>query len=201
MIKFNIDDEKEDKIERETRSLINLNVNKKDSETQITNDFSSANLSKPNKNKKKRFRPLLFSQSKRERVVTYKLGLILFTFILSWSPFCILWPLNSLCSTLTSNYECIPQNLYIFSFWLAYLNSLFTPFILLYNNTKYRKSIKIIRANFCFCILGRKKSSYNSLSSAYYNNNHNSHTPNVKNANSKRTSERVEIDAKSSFNF
>lgn len=81
---------------------------------------------------------LASNSNKREKNVTYKLGLIMITFIVSWLPFCILWPLVSVCS------KCVSEPLYLFSFWLAYLNSVFTPIILLYNNVKYRKSVLII---------------------------------------------------------
>lgn len=73
--------------------------------------------------------------TKREKNVTYKLGIIMVTFIVSWLPFSVLWPLNSICP------EYVSETLYIVSFWLAYLNSVFTPLILLYNNVKYRRSM------------------------------------------------------------
>ncbi|CAF0905854.1 unnamed protein product [Brachionus calyciflorus] len=85
--------------------------------------------------------------AKKEKNVTYKLGFIMVTFIISWLPFCVLWSLNSLCKWKLCF---ISDNLYIFSFWLAYLNSIFTPFILLLNNNKYRKSINLIW-NFLCC--------------------------------------------------
>ena len=99
--------------------------------------------------KRARFLPLS-SLSKRERIFTYKLGFILFTFVFSWFPFSILWSLISICS-----YDCVPLMLYRLSFWLSRLNSLFTPFILLYNNKKYRKSFILLRKkcfikSFCF---------------------------------------------------
>jgi hypothetical protein len=75
----------------------------------------------------------------------------------SWFPFVALWPLMSICS-----YECVSEKLYIASFWLSYLNSLFTPLVLLYNNAKYRKSIYVLIARLscsssspcieCWCI-------------------------------------------------
>ena len=92
--------------------------------------------------------------SGREKHITYKLGFIMFTFLISWLPFSILWPLNSLCSA------CINRRIYIVSFYLAYANSIFTPLILLYNNVKYRNSLSIFKNSVCrfFC---NKKSRYN----------------------------------------
>jgi len=79
--------------------------------------------------------------------VTYKLGFIMFTFLGCWLPFSIMWPLMSICST------CINENVYHLSFWLAYANSIFTPLILAYNNSKYRQAIYIVRKKFfnVFC--------------------------------------------------
>lgn len=77
---------------------------------------------------------LASNSNRREKNVTYKLGLIMITFIVSWLPFSIMWPLISWCD------YCVSASIYIFSFWLAYLNSVFTPIILLYNNAKYRRS-------------------------------------------------------------
>ncbi|RNA11950.1 D(2) dopamine receptor [Brachionus plicatilis] len=78
----------------------------------------------------------------KEKSVTYKLGVIMATFIVSWAPFCVLWSLVSLCNKWPG--MCfVSDNLYIVSFWLAYFNSIFTPLILLYNNQKYRKSVLV----------------------------------------------------------
>ena len=101
--------------------------------------------------------------NKREKHITYKLGAILITFVVSWLPFCFLWPLISLCS------KCVPQSLYLFSFWLAYLNSIFTPLILLYNNSKYRRSLTFFKILFykifwCFS----KNENLNFRNSSYY---------------------------------
>lgn len=152
-------------LNRTYNSSINLHL------TNETNDESSMqkrNLKKPNsgsdlpKNNKKdtktkfgRLRPKFkisitssFSMSilaKKEKSVTYKLGMIMITFIFSWAPFCVLWSLVSLCKKWQS--MCfVSDNLYIVSFWLAYFNSIFTPLILLYNNKKYRKSVSLFKS-------------------------------------------------------
>ncbi len=101
--------------------------------------------------------------NKREKHITYKLGAILFTFMISWTPFCLLWPIVSVCP------KCVPQNVYLFSFWLAYLNSIFTPVILLYNNSKYRRSLTFLKILFikifwCF----HKNENLNFHNSSYY---------------------------------
>jgi hypothetical protein len=64
----------------------------------------------------------------------------------SWFPFVALWPMMSVCS-----YECVSEKLYIASFWLSYLNSLFTPLVLLYNNAKYRKPMYVLKARLSCC--------------------------------------------------
>jgi hypothetical protein len=106
--------------------------------------------------------------SNKEKIVTYKLGIIMIAFIISWLPFCIMWPLVSYCKT------CVSSELYVFSFWLAYMNSLFTPIILLYNNTKYRSCFSMLNTD-CFsrknakarisnkCELRKKDTSFNSF--------------------------------------
>ena len=83
----------------------------------------------------------LGSLSRRERVITHKLGLILFTFVACWLLFCLLWPLKSICG-----FGCVNEHLYTASFWLSYSNSICTPLILLYSNSKYRKSLSSVLA-------------------------------------------------------
>lgn len=75
------------------------------------------------------------SNSNREKGITYKLGFIMCTFLICWLPFSFLWPFLSVYP------EYINKNLYVFSFWLAYANSVFTPLILFYNNAKYRQAL------------------------------------------------------------
>nr|QVK45734.1 G protein-coupled receptor [Proales similis] len=87
---------------------------------------------------------------RKEKNITYKLGIIMATFVLCWLPFCLMWPLSSVCS------DCLPPNIYLSSFWLAYLNSIFTPLLLLYNNKKYRRSWYIL------CRLCKCRDDYNS---------------------------------------
>ncbi len=83
--------------------------------------------------------------------VTYKLGFIMFAFLICWLPFSIFWPLMSLCKT------CVNENMYIFSFWLAYANSIFTPLILAYNNAKYRQAIFMVKKMICAVFSPRKE--------------------------------------------
>jgi hypothetical protein len=85
---------------------------------------------------------VLNANSKRERYVIYKLGIVMVTLIVCWLPFSLFWTIDSFCKGCISNY------VYLASFWLAYLNSIFTPLILLYTNTKYRKTILCLKR--CF---------------------------------------------------
>lgn len=83
------------------------------------------------------------SNSNREKGVTYKLGFIMCTFLICWLPFSFLWPFLSVYP------DYINQNLYVFSFWLAYANSVFTPLILFYNNAKYRQALFWLKNFLC----------------------------------------------------
>jgi len=71
------------------------------------------------------------SLTQREKTITYKLGFIMLVAILSWLPFAVLWPLSSLCL------QCIPKQAYLIALWLAYVNSLLSPLILISSNSKY----------------------------------------------------------------
>ena len=73
----------------------------------------------------------------QEKRVTYRVGMIMITFILSWAPFSLFWPLGSICL------ECVPKSLYLFSFWLAYTNSFITPLLVLVSNSKYKESMNM----------------------------------------------------------
>lgn len=101
---------------------------------------------KNNTNKQDEDKSSLFSNSinktqiKRElqeKRITIRVGLILVCFIISWTPFSIFWPLTSICEV------CIPANIYLFSFWLAYINSFITPFLLLISNSKYQEFMNV----------------------------------------------------------
>ena len=93
----------------------------------------------------------ILTNSKRERYLIYKLGIILVTFIFCWLPFSLFWVIDSFCKT------CILQDIYYLTFWLAYLNSIFTPFILLYTNTKHTKTVFFIQQ--CFKCFNKKNQS------------------------------------------
>ena len=95
-----------------------------------------------------------FANTKRETYLTYKLGIILVAFMFCWLPFSLCWTITSFCKT------CISDKVYFLSFWLAYLNSIFTPFILLYTNTQYRRTIFYIRQ--CFGCCSSKSSGHTS---------------------------------------
>ncbi len=69
--------------------------------------------------------------TQREKNITYKLGGIMILVLISWVPISILWPISSICL------YCIPNNVYLFSLWLTYANSLLSPLILILSNSKY----------------------------------------------------------------
>jgi hypothetical protein len=63
---------------------------------------------------------------------TVKLLIMLFTFLLNWIPFCILWIIDSSCA-------CVNPTLYTVAFWLTYFQSLMNPtWILILNYRKYK---------------------------------------------------------------
>jgi hypothetical protein len=95
----------------------------------------------------------ILTNSKRERYLIYKLGIILVTFIICWLPFSLFWVIDSFCK------NCILQDIYYLTFWLAYLNSIFTPFILLYTNTKHTKTVFFIQK--CFSCFNKRNQSNN----------------------------------------
>ena len=93
----------------------------------------------------------ILTNSKRETYLIYKIGIILVTFILCWLPFSLFWTIDSFCKT------CILQEIYYFTFWLAYLNSILTPFILLYTNNHHMKTVFYIQQ--CFrCLIKNNQS-------------------------------------------
>lgn len=79
------------------------------------------------------------SLTQREKNITYKLGLIMLLVVVSWVPISVLWPLSSSCL------KCVPNNVYLFSLWLQYVNSLLSPLILITSNSKYSLLIYLIK--------------------------------------------------------
>lgn len=68
----------------------------------------------------------LFKLLRRFKINAHqKLCVILATFCALWLPFCILWPLNSICT------ECVPSFVYSISYWMGYAQSLINPVLLL----------------------------------------------------------------------
>ena len=96
-------------------------------ETSVSDVKQSANMNSNfqkknvNSNKSKSF--FDFSHSKIN--VNTKLYIILTTFCLLWLPFCILWPIASIC------FDCVPTFFYQTSYWMGYAQSLINPIILL----------------------------------------------------------------------
>ena len=64
------------------------------------------------------------------------LGLLLIAFLFCWLPFCFMWPVQALCSS------CVPLQLYEYSYWMAYVNSLLNPFLYVLSNKDFRDALK-----------------------------------------------------------
>ena len=64
------------------------------------------------------------------------LGLLVVAFLFCWLPFCTMWPIQAMCSS------CVPLELYEYSYWIAYVNSLLNPFLYVLSNKDFRDAAK-----------------------------------------------------------
>ena len=64
------------------------------------------------------------------------LGVVILVFLLCWGPFCVLWPVASFC------WDCIPQAVYEYCYWSAYLNSTINPFLYFFSNRDFRVALR-----------------------------------------------------------
>ena len=72
----------------------------------------------------------------KEKKIFVTLSYILFTYLLCWLPFHIIFDLSFIAPDLVS------ADVYTFGFWLAYLNSTLNPIIYAYSNKEFRKAFK-----------------------------------------------------------
>jgi hypothetical protein len=93
-----------------------------ETETSVSDVKQSANM---NSNFQKKNLISNKSKSHSKINVNTKLYIILTTFCLLWLPFCILWPIASIC------FDCVPTFIYQTSYWMGYAQSLINPIILL----------------------------------------------------------------------
>ncbi len=65
------------------------------------------------------------------------LGVVIFMFLFCWAPFCAFWPLVAYCPE-----GCIPLPLYIYSYWMTYVNSTINPLLYFLVNKDFRAGFK-----------------------------------------------------------
>ena len=72
----------------------------------------------------------------QHRRCTVTLGVVMATFLICWLPFCLLWPLKTICD------NCIPSPAYAATYWMAFCNSTVNPLIYFIVNEDFRKGLK-----------------------------------------------------------
>ena len=81
--------------------------------------------------------------SSREKKIFVTLNYILFTYLLCWLPFHIIFDISFIAP------ELVPAWVYSFGFWLTYLNSTLNPIVYACSNKEFRKAFK--RVVSCKC--------------------------------------------------
>ncbi len=71
------------------------------------------------------------------------LGVIMAMFLFCWVPFCVMWPLAAYCGS------CIPERLYAYSYWSAYINSIVNPILYFCCNQQFRRASKTLLRRLC----------------------------------------------------
>ena len=61
------------------------------------------------------------------------LGVVIFMFLFCWVPFCAFWPIVAYCPE-----GCIPLRLYVYSYWMPYVNSTINPLLYFLVNKDFR---------------------------------------------------------------
>ena len=77
-------------------------------------------------------------QRAQQRRCTVTLGVIIATFLVCWLPFCFFWPVQALCG------NCINDNVYSVSIWMAFCNSTINPLIYFIVNEDFRRGLKVL---------------------------------------------------------
>ena len=71
------------------------------------------------------------------------LGAVITAYMLCWLPFCILWPIVAYCA------DCIPEKVYMYSYWSAYANSTINPMLYFAFQRDFRDAFRALLGRIC----------------------------------------------------
>ena len=77
----------------------------------------------------------LLRHSRSNMRIVRTLGIIMFTFVACWLPFCIFWPISIACI-------CLPMSFIDSMYILAYTNSALSPFLYFFGNRDFREAFR-----------------------------------------------------------
>ena len=91
-----------------------------------------------------------FRQYKNRKVFRTLLS-VTCSLIVFWAPWIILWPVDAWCN-------CLPRYIYIFIYFMEYMNSLANSIFIVAGNQHFRRKFLLTLNNMFELILGKKKS-------------------------------------------
>ncbi len=96
----------------------------------------SANKNEALTEKEKRERKAGLNRQEQQLRGIRTLGVVIFMFQFCWAPFCAFWPLVAYCPD-----GCVPLPLYIYSYWMTYVNSTINPLLYFLVNRDFRQAL------------------------------------------------------------
>ena len=73
------------------------------------------------------------------------LGAVIAAYVFCWLPFCIFWPISAYCA------ECISANLFMYSYWSAYVDSTINPLLYFAFQREFRDAFRALPGRICRC--------------------------------------------------